>query len=190
MKTITPQAATALAQESVALAALLRFDFSTGSIFLNTSNWNLTWGGNIYAGAFGLGEVSAISDSAGEAKGMSFGLFGDIATIALALDDADIVQGTPVEIRTAVIETVNYTIVDAPVEWTGKLDTMTITEDGARSFVSVTAESRAADLLRGKVSFYNDVDQRRIDPSDGSMRFVVDQIDKPVIWPTRQFFFR
>ncbi len=190
MKTLTPGAITALAASEVAIAALIKFSFSTGTVALNLSNWNLDYLGQTYIGAAGLGDVSTVTDSAGEVKGMTFTIFGDASAIALALDEADIVQGTPVEIRTAVIETTNYTIVDAPIEWVGKLDTMSISESGEAASVAVSAESRAADLLRGKVSFYNDADQRRVAPTDGSFRFVVDQVDKPVIWPTREFFFR
>jgi hypothetical protein len=120
-----------------------------------------------FFGAYGLGAVSDILDKPGEVQGLTFELFGDGAAIALALDDADIVQGTPVTLRTAIIETNTYTILDAPVDWLGTLDTMVIVEDGQQASIRVTAESKAVNLLRGTPQFYNDADQRAINPATG-----------------------
>lgn len=190
MRTLPAAALTALASGQVAIVQLIHLGFAT-PIALNTSTWDLTWDGVVYKGAYGLGTISAITDKPGEVQGLVLELAaGDSARISLALDDADIVQGTSCTIRTAIIETENYTIVDAPVEWVGKLDTMSIGEDGLTANVRVTAESRAVDLLRGNVSFYSDADQVLINPTDRSFKYVVDQLDKPVVWPARTFFFR
>jgi hypothetical protein len=117
-------------------------------------------------------------------------MFGDDAVVALALDEADVVQGTPVTIRTAVISADTYRVLAADVEWVGTLDTMAISEDGEQSVVRVSAESKAVDLLRGTPMYYSDSDQRSVNPTDGSFKYVVDQIDKPVVWPARGYFTR
>ena len=183
-------AATAALSGPVAIVQLVHLGFAT-PIALNLSTWDLTWDGVIYKGAYGLGTISSITDKPGEVQGIVLELAGgDSARISLALDDADIVQGTPCTIRTAIIETTNYTIVDAPIEWVGTLDTMSIGEDGTTANIRVTAESRAVDLLRGNVSFYSDADQTKINPTDRSFKFVVDQIDKPITWPAKTFFYR
>jgi hypothetical protein len=100
------------------------------------------------------------------------------------------VQGTPVTIYTAIMDTTTYQILDAPVEWVGTLDTMAIGEDGTAATIAVTAESRAVDLLRGTPQFYSDADQRVINPTDGAFAYVVDQIDKPIVWPAKAFFYQ
>jgi hypothetical protein len=160
------------------------------STYTATTTTALNEPGITYKGAYGLGAVSDILDKPGEVQGLTFELFGDGAAIALALDDADIVQGTPVTLRTAIIETNTYTILDAPVDWLGTLDTMVIVEDGQQASIRVTAESKAVNLLRGTPQFYNDADQRAINPADGSFAYVVDQIDKPIIWPAKAYFQR
>ena len=191
MRTLSGATTTALASGSVAIVQLVHFNFSTTPIALNLSNWDLVFDGVTYKGAFGLGSVSSVNDRPGEAQGIVFEInAGDSARISLALDDADIVQGTVCTIRTAIIETVNYTILEAPVEWVGTLDTMSIGEDGMTASIRVTAESRAVDLLRGNVMFYSDADQRVINATDGVFKYVVAQLDKPVVWPSREFFFR
>jgi hypothetical protein len=179
-----------LAGASIAIVQLVHLGFPT-AIALNTSTWDLTWGGVTYKGAYGLGQVSAITDKPGEVQGITLELAGgDSAVIALALDDADQVQGTPCTIRTAIMDATSYQILDAPVEWTGTLDTMGIAEDGNSASIRVTAESRAVDLLRGSPWMYNDADQTAINASDRSFSFVADQIDKPVVWPAKSWFYK
>lgn len=190
MKTLAAPVLSALASGSVAVVQLVYLGFAT-PVALNTSTWNLVWGGVTYQGAYGLGQVSAIADKPGEVQGITLELAGGSASIiALALDDADIVQGTPCVIRTAILETTNYTILDAPIEWTGYLDTMSIAEDGNQATIRVSAESRAVDLLRGTPWLYTDAEQTALAPLDRSFKYVVDQLDKPVIWPDKSFFYQ
>lgn len=177
-------------QASVVLVQLVYLGFST-PVALNTSTWDITWAGITYKGAYGLGQISAITDKPGEAQGLTLELAGgDTASIALALDDADQVQGTPVIIRSAVLDGTNYQVLDAPIEWLGSLDTMAIAEDGSSASIRVTAESAAVDLLRGTPFMYTDADQLTVSPTDRSFKYVVDQIDKPVIWPAKSWFYK
>lgn len=191
MKTFTAPVLAAFAGQGVVLAQLLALEFSTTPVYLNTSNWDLVWGGNTYKGAYGLGQISVVADKPGEVQGLQLELAaGSPAIISLALDDADIVQGTVCTLRTAVFDPATYQILDAPVDWAGKLDTMAIMEQGDTASVAVTAESRAVDLLRGNASYYADADQVAINPADRSFQYVVDQIDKPIVWPSRQFYYK
>ncbi len=146
--------------------------------------------GVVYKGAYGLGNVSAVTDKPGEVTGITLELIsGDSGTISLALDDSDVVQGTPLTIRTAIIDLTTYTILDAPVEWVGTLDTMVIAEDGTQCSIRVTAESKAVDLLRGSPMMYSDADQKTVNATDGFFKYVIDQLDKPITWPQKAFFY-
>ncbi len=190
MKTFSAPVLAAIASGSVAIVTLIEFDFST-VIGLNTSTWDFSWLGVTYKGAYGLGQINPISDKPGEVTGLSLELHGvSAANISLALDDSDQVQGTVCKIRTAIIETATYTILDAPIEWVGTLDTMAIAEDGQKAIIGVTAESKAVDLLRGNQFFYSDSDQKSINPTDASFVYVVDQIGKPIVWPAKAFFYQ
>lgn len=189
MKTFTAPVQAALAAGSIAIVQLVYLGFSS-PIALNLSNWHLDWAGITYRGAYGLGQISAVSDKPGEVQGITLELFGDAAAVAMALDEADLVQGTTCVIRTAIIETDTYTVLDAPIEWAGTLDTMSIGEDGTSASIRVTAESRAVDLLRGTPWLYTDADQTADHPLDGSFSYVIDQIDKPLVWPAREYYYQ
>lgn len=191
MKTLSATALAAIASGAVVVVQLLELEFASGTIRLNSSNWHLSYGGNTYTGAYGLGSVSPITDQPGEVQGISLNLSGgDSLRIALALDGDDEVQGAVCRLRTAIISTTDYTVLDAPIDWVGTCDTMSIGEDGQQAEIRVTAESNAVDLLRGTPSTYSDADQQALYPGDLAFSYVVSQIDQPVIWPSREFFYK
>lgn len=191
MKTYSASVLAALSAGHVVVVQLVELQFPSGTVALNTSNWNLVWGGVTYLGAYGLGSVSPIKDSPGEIQGISFTLSaGDSSSIALALDDAAQLQGTPAIIRTAILDTTTMQILDAPIDWAGTLDTMSIEEDNNQATISATAESAAVDLLRGNLSTYSDADQQALFPGDVAFEYVVSQVDQPVVWPAREYFFQ
>ena len=191
MRTLSPAVFAAFASSNVVLVQLIHMAFTSGAIALNTSNWDLEFGGVTYKGAYGLGSVSATVDKPGEVQGLQLDLAGgSAASVSLALDDSDVVQGTVLTIRTAVLDAATYAILDAPIDWIGRLDTMSIVEDGTQAAVRVTAESAAVDLLRGSVRNYTDGDQQQISAGDRAFEYVVDQADKQIVWPAREYFLK
>lgn len=187
MRSLSGGTITALSAPTVPLVQLVLMSFAT-PIALNTSNIPVTFGGVTYLGAGALGSITQVDDSPGEVKGIQFTLTGvSSAYISLALDDAAVVQGTPVTIRTAVLDA-NYAVSDAPIEWTGTLDTMSIQEDGDTCTIQVTAESTAVDLLKGSALTYSDADQQSLHPGDLAFQYVNSQSETPVVWPSRAWF--
>ena len=190
MRTLAAETLTALTQPSVPLVQLVHLAFPGGAVALNSSTWDLVWGGVTYRGAYGLGQIGSIDDAPGEVKGLQFTLAGVAAAwVSVALDDADEWQGVPITIRTAILDA-DYQVVDAPVEWVGTGDTMTLEEDGETCVITATAESSAVDLLRGHPLTWSDADQRSLYPTDRAFEYVASQADQPVVWPAKEFFYR
>lgn len=191
MKSLLPAALTAIASGHVAYAVLVKMQFPGVTIALNSSNMDLAWGGDTYLAANGLGEIEPITDRPGELPGVRLTLQKmDSAMIALALDDVDQVQGSPITISTAILDSTTCQIVDVEKEWAGKADTMPIEEDGATAAIALTAESKALDLLRGQVLRYTDADQQQLYPGDRAFEYVVDQSNEAVTWPAREWLFK
>ena len=187
MRSLSGPTIVALSAPAVPMVQLVHLGFAS-PITLNTSNLNLVWDGVTYAGAGAMGAIGQVDDSPGEVKGLNFQLIGvDSSYIALALDDAGVVQGTPVTIRTAILNS-SYVVVDAPIEWTGKLDTMSIEEDGETCTISVSAESSAVDILRGGPLTYSDADQKSLYPGDKAFEFILLQANTPIVWPSKLWF--
>lgn len=192
MKVFEADVLAALAAGEVVLVQLVYLDFPSGAIALNSSNWNLVWDGVTYLGAAGLGSVSSVRDSAGgSVQGITLELAAsDSAMVSLALDGSNEVQDSPVTVRTAILDTSTYQILDAPIDFTGRCDVMSISGARGSEVISVSVESSAVDLLRGNPLTYSDADQQALYPGDLAFEYVVDQADKPVIWPSREFFYQ
>lgn len=192
MRTLSAAVLDALAASQVVLVQLVLLDFPSGQIALNSSTWNLVWGGITYLGAAGLGSVSAIRDAAGgSVQGVTLEMAAtDDAMVALALDDAGEVQDAPVIIRTAILDASTLQVLDAPIDFTGRCDVMSISGARGRETISVSVESSAVDLLRGNPLTYSDADQQSLYDGDLAFEYVVDQADKPVIWPSREYFYQ
>ncbi|CAB4194511.1 hypothetical protein UFOVP1254_96 [uncultured Caudovirales phage] len=157
-------------------------------ITLATANCNIPSGGLIYKGAYGLGTISQIDDSPGEVKGLTFQMVGSASSsISLALDGANQWQGCVIEIFTCLLSS-DYQVVDAILEWSGFGDTLSIEETSSGTILNATAESSAVDLLRGSILTISNADQQVLYPSDRAFEYITSQVDKPVIWPSKEYF--
>jgi hypothetical protein len=179
----------AISAPVLGLAALVRMDFPSGTILLTSANRDIQASSGLYRGIGALGQIGEVNDSPGEIKGLQFTLSGVRSEfIALALDDAAVVQGTPVTIRNAIFNATTGALVDEPLAWSGRLDTMSIEEDGDTCTIAATAESSAVDLLRGSPLTYSDADQKSIYPDDRAFEYLISQVNVPVVWPDRNYF--
>ncbi|WKB52316.1 hypothetical protein [Eleftheria terrae] len=185
MRTLTPAAHAALSSGRVVIAQLIYLGLSQ-PVYLNTTGWDLQWNGSTWRGAAGIGSIDVIEDSPGEIKGLSLELSAVHASdIALAL--AEPLQGRPVEIRTAIFDPDSLQVLDAPVEWAGRLDTAALAESGGAARMAVTAEHIGIDLLRSTVMRYSDAEQRRLFPGDRGLEYVSDQAEQNIVWPAASF---
>lgn len=186
MRTLTPSAATALASGAVALVQLVEM-LLTNPLRLNSSGWDLTWNGAAWQGSRGIGSIEPIEDSPGELRGLRFEMPG-IALSDVALVLSEPVQGKTVNVWTAIVDASTAQILDASLEWSGRLDTLALAEDGERATVSATAEHIGLDLLRPSGVKFSHQDQQRRYPGDRFFEYLIDQADQQITWPSAQFF--
>lgn len=191
MRTLDSAVEDVLASGKAVIVQLVKFAWPGGTQAINASNWHLSFGGDDYRGAAGLGATANVIDQPGELQGMQFEMIGVTSELmSLALDDADEVQDSPITVRTAVLDPDTHVILDAPVDWAGYADVMNIAEDGEQAAISLTAESKGVDLLRGNPRTYSDADHQTRYPGDRLYEYVVEQADKPVVWPEREWYFK
>lgn len=191
MRSVSAGVTAAFASGEVALATLVKIVFPGATVLLNSSGYDLSHNGDTYLASRGLGRVSPITDRPGELPGLKLELLQvDSANIAAALDESDEVQGSSITISTAVISSTTHQIIDVETDWTGYGDTMSIAEDGETAVIGLSGESKGVDLLRGNPLVYNDADQQSRVPGDRYFEYVVSQSDQPVVWPTREWFFK
>jgi hypothetical protein len=188
VRSLSSEVVAAINAGTVSIVQLIFMDLSE-PIYLNSSSWNLEWDGQTWLGAAGVGRIDEITDGPGEVKGLSFQLSGVRSQdLALALEEP--LQGKSVVIYTAILDPNTFTVLDAFVEWSGRLDTMSTSEQGQNATITATAEHIGIDLLRPRVYRYTHQDQQRLFEGDLGLQFVVDQSDKPIVWPAASFFRR
>lgn len=185
MRSLSSAITSALASSSVRIAQLVEMQL-TQPLRLNTSPWDLAWSGNTWFATYGLGRIDPIEDSPGELKGLRFELSGVPSTV-LATALSEPIQGKPINIYTAVFDA-QCQILDVLLDWSGRLDTMPIAEDGERATIAVTAEHIGVDLLRPAGINFSHQDQGRLHPGDQFFEYVIDQSDQQVVWPAAAFF--
>ena len=167
------------------MAVLVDMDLSMP---LRVSTWHrpLTWDGATYLGAGELGQVDATDESADQSRPLRFTINGlPSSNVSLVLQEP--VQGREVNLYVAIFDPNTYQVLDACLEWQGLIDTMSITEDGEKATVTVSAESAGLDLLRAVPVRYTDTDQQRLYPGDLFFQFVTDQAEKTIVWPAASF---
>lgn len=186
MRALSAPVLSALAGSSVGLAQLVELDLDI-PWFTNTTGTDLVWNGNTYLGMAGVGSIDVIEDTPLEIKGLRFSLpaivDSELATALIGMP-----QGRSARVLTAVFDPATFQILDAVVEWAGRLDVPQIEERGSSSVISVSAESMAVDLLRPSGLLYTNADQQRLHPGDDSFEFVLDQAEKSIVWPAARFF--
>lgn len=186
MRSFSAATVAALGGAELSIVQLVYMGFAGFPVAMAEANFDIEFAGVTYRGAAGLGTISPINDAPGEIKGLQFAMSGvPVENIALALSDASIVQGAPVVIRLAIMS--GGILLDAPVDWAGRLDTMSIQEDGDTCTIAVTAESSAVDLLHGSPLTYSHVDQQALYPGDMAFEYVLPQANKPIVWAGKQW---
>ncbi len=185
MRSLSPTVTAALAGGVVNLVQLVEMQL-TAPLRLNSSGWDLEWAGDTWTGVAGVGRIDAVDDTPGELKGLRFELSGvPSSMLSLALQEP--VQGKAVNVYTAILDA-DCRVLDAVLEWAGRMDVMAIAEDGERATVTVTAEHVGLDLLRPAGVNFSNQDQQRLHAGDKFFEYVVDQADQQIVWPASSFF--
>lgn len=187
MRTLSVEGAAVLAAGLTPPIALLVEMDLTAPLYLNTSNIDLEIDGTTYYGTRGLGKIGPLSDTPAEVRGIQFELSG-VSSDAIALALAAPVQGKAVRIKLAVLHPADYTVLDARNRWAGLLDVMSISESGGMATIAVSAEHAGIDLARPASSLYSHAEQQRLHPGDLFLQFLADQVDRRVVWPSREYF--
>ena len=187
MKTYSAPVLAALASGKLALAQMVHVVTYSPfpDIYINTSGWDFEFGGHTWSGSAGLVQINVISTEYGELPSVEFALSAQPAAVSLALVDAQNMRGKLCEIFTAVLSVADdgsVTLLDAPLEWAGIVDTFGINLSKKVASVAVTCETAALDLMRPSSFRYTTDDQKTLYPTDKGFEFVKDS-DSTVVWP-------
>jgi len=153
------------------LVAFMAIDlfFDSGTVRLWNGYGDLTFNSNTYTGGGNFLAVSSITeDSEISAKGVTVTLSSINSTILSYALNEDY-QNRIIDIY---VGTIDNGTVSSYKAFSGRMDVMTITENGDTSDVSLTAESRLIDLERPRIRRNTTEDQKSLYPGDKGFEFV------------------
>ena len=178
--------------EIVRPAYFVRMVFDSGESPNVLNIWNgigdLAYGGNTYTGTGDLLSISQITETADiQASGINVSLAGVKSSLIVIAKDHDY-QGRPLTVSLGAFDASGSLIADPVIVFSGFMDTMTISESGQYSTISIAVENKLIAFERSKVRRYTAEDQKIDHPTDKGFEFVTAIVQKEIIWgrPTGQ----
>lgn len=168
---------------TAALSPVLMAELNFSSpVRLWTGYGTLTYAGNGYLGMGDLGSIAPVEETTDlSARGMIFQLSGvPTAFISLALNED--YQGRPCSVMLGALSPTAGLIASPVTVFVGKMDVMTINDDGSTATIGLSAESRLVDFRRVRELRYTDEEQAAIDPTDKGLEFVNSIQEKTIFW--------
>lgn len=176
----------AIAAPHVTTFPLVALGLDSGTVYLCGAAHDVTYGGNTYLSAYGVGQMEAIEETDAGVMGLAFTL-SHVPSSNLSLALGTEVQGRSCVVRQAFVDSSGALQVDANV-WTGYLDQMVVTDDSPQGQIRVTAEHK---LIRWDVPRpwrFSDEDQRIVLSTDGFFRYAASVSEATIVWPNKEFF--
>ena len=181
VKTLSSNNSAVLNDSVIKPVYFIKFEFPTGTVYLNSSDRNFTISGQEYLGIGLIGSISTIQESSElQANGVKITLSGipnTYVSIALTSD----YQGSPTEITLGFLDS-NYVLVDPPFTvFVGKVDTMGIAL-GDTATIELEVENRLIDWERPRISRFTNEEQQNLYSGDKGLEFVDSVAEKELFW--------
>lgn len=160
----------------------VNLDFSGGAFVTWTGFGDITFDSTTFIGSGEVLNISGVSESgAVQANGVTVTLNGlDSSLVSAALQDD--YQGRTATIYLGVLTDTGTVVADPYKVFVGRMDTMSIADDGERATINISCESRLIDLNRNKVRRFTSEDQKAEFSGDRGLEFVSSLQEKSIRW--------
>ena len=163
-------------------AYFVRMVFDSSVLNIWSGIGDLAFGGNTYTGTGDLLSISEITETADiQATGIKVSLTG-IKTSFIAIAKDQDYQGRVLNVSLGAFDASGSLIADPVIVFSGFMDTMTISESGQYSTITVSVENKLISFERSKVRRYTAEDQKIDHPTDKGFEFVTAIVQKEIIW--------
>jgi hypothetical protein len=160
---------------------LASFSFST-PVRLWSGYGTITVGSVTYLGSGSLGTISPVEETTDlAARGINFQLSGvPTALVAVALSEN--YQGKACSVLFGALDPTGA-LVSSPVTiFAGRMDVMSINDDGQNATIIMTAENKLVDFRRPREVRYTHEEQQNLYPGDLGLEFVTAIQEKQIYW--------
>lgn len=160
---------------------LASLSFAT-PVHIWTGYGTITVGSTGYLGLGTLGSISTVEETTDlAARGISMQLSG-VPTAMLAVALTENYQGRECSVLFGALDS-SGALVSSPVTiFSGRMDVMSINDDGQNATIGMTAENKLVDFRRPREVRYTDQEQKNLFPSDKGLEFVTAIQEKQIYW--------
>ena len=160
---------------------LASLSFAT-PVHIWTGYGTITVGSTAYLGIGTLGSISPVEETTDlAARGISMQLSG-VPTAMLAVALTENYQGRECSVLFGALQS-SGALVSSPVTiFSGRMDVMSINDDGQNATIGMTAENKLVDFRRPREVRYTDQEQKNLVPSDKGLEFVTAIQEKQIYW--------
>lgn len=187
---ITSDMGDALDERVLKPAIIVRLDFASGAVRVHSGVGNLTFAAETYVGVGLLGAIADIEETTdGSSNTCDLTLQTDSSFLALALTESGGARGRAGKVWLGAYDLTTGALIDDPMlRYSGVISHVSHEENGQTGSIRVSLVDETGDQERARVRYYNMADQQRADPTDTSMRYVVDLPNKQINWGNAKVF--
>ena len=157
-------------------------DFDAGTVRYWTGYGTITIGSATYAGLGAFSSISTIEETEDlSARGLTIDLTGvpnDLVAAALS----EPYQGRTAAVRFGTLNADTGAVIESITIFSGRMDTMAISNDGKQATIGISVESKLVDFQRTRESRYTHEEQLRRYPADMGLEYVAGLQDKVIYW--------
>lgn len=157
-------------------------DFDAGTVRYWTGYGTITINSATYAGIGALSSISTIEETEDlSARGLTINLTGvtnDLVAAALT----EPYQGRTAAVRFGTLNADTGAVIESITIFSGRMDTMVISNDGTSAEIGMQVESKLVDFKRTRESRYTHEEQLRRFPADTGLEYVAGLQDKVIYW--------
>ena len=180
-RTISADMVTEVTTAQLSPILMAQLNFST-PVYLWSGYGTITYNSIGYLGLGTLGTISPVEETTDlAARGISMQLSG-VPTAMLAVALTENYQGRECSVLFGALEA-SGALVSSPVTiFSGRMDVMSINDDGQNATIGMTAENKLVDFRRPREVRYTDQEQKNLFPSDKGLEFVTAIQEKQIYW--------
>jgi hypothetical protein len=147
----------------------------------------ITYAGTGYLGIGTLGTISPVEETTDlAARGITMQLSG-VPTVMIAVALSENYQGKACSVMFGALDS-SGALVSTPITiFSGRMDVMSINDDGQNATIGMTAENKLVDFRRPREVRYTDEEQKNLYSGDKGLEFVNSIQEKEIYWGNAKF---
>ena len=185
-RTISGDMVTEVSASQLSPIILASLSFAT-PVHLWSGYGTITYNSTGYLGIGTLGTISPVEETTDlAARGISMQLSGvPTAMIAVALTEN--YQGRECSVLFGALDSSGALVASPITVFSGRMDVMSINDDGQNATIGMTAENRLVDFKRPREVRYTDEEQKNLYAGDRGLEFVNAIQEREIYWGNAKF---